>query len=361
MKTLASFTALFLLLSAHAGEKAQISPAAETQRAVIHDIVSQNIAEGLFSAAQIAVFEKGTVTFSYHAGRTNLDSGDPITPHTLFDLASLTKPLGTLLMCGYLFTQKKLDSEERISEILPEITKPIRIGDLLAHTSGLPGYDGWFLKYRDLPTIADRKAAIVQYAAEFPKVLPPKYSDLNYLLLGFILEQVSGRSLDDLYAETLTAVGYRGLPPLFITNGIDLSLVVATSHSPVNGTLNHGRVEDENCQLIGGVCGHAGLFGTAEGIGALLSHLLTIPWYRAFVTEGIGFDRPEPPDSSYGLTATPDMRGHLGYTGTAFLIDLKRDRVIVVLANRTHPTPDKPKMKERLKKFRQAIFDELLK
>jgi len=344
-----------------AAESPTLPTAREIRQAVIHDIVFQNIAEGLFSGAQITAFEKGILTFEYHAGFTKFDGGDPVTRYTLFDLASLTKPLGTLLMCGRLFAQHRISPDDLATEILPEIVKPIRIGDLIAHTSGLPGYDGWFIKYRGLTTIAERKAAIVRYAAEFPKTLSPKYSDLNYLLLGFIIEQVAGKPLDQFYRETLISIRYTGLPLLYLTNDIDPSAVIATSVSSVDNVVNHGRVEDENCQFIGGLCGHSGLFGSAEAVGQLLSHLLKIPWYRSFIEEGIGFDKPEPPDSNYGTTATPTMRGHLGFTGTAFLVDLQRNRVIVVFANRTHPTPNKPKMKERLRAFRQQVFDELLK
>lgn len=362
MKMITTFWAVTAWATAvGAIENQTLLSAHEIREIIIHDIVSQSITEGLFSAAQIVVFEKENMIFEYHAGTTKFDGGDPVTRYTLFDLASLTKPLGTLLMSGLLASQQRLSLDEPATEVLPELIKPIRIGDLLSHSSGLPSYDGWFLKYRDIPTIAERKAAIVQYAAEFPKVLPSKYSDLNYLLLGFIIEQVAGKSLDKFYSETLATIHYRGLSPLYLTDSIDPSVVAATSVSPVSGTLNHGRVEDENCQFIGGTCGHAGLFASAEAVGQLLSHLLKIPWYRSFIEEGIGLDKPEPPNSSYGKTATPAMRGHLGFTGTAFLIDLQRDRIIVVLTNRTHPTPDKPKMKERLRTFRQQVFDELLK
>lgn len=325
------------------------------------ETITKNREESLFSAIQIAVFDKGKMTLELHDGHTTFEPKDAVTRYTLFDLASLTKPLGTLVMCGHLLATGKITPEEPATEILPDLQKPIRIAALLGHHSGLPAYDAWYFKYRHIQTVEERKAAIVKYAAEFPKERPAHYSDLNYLLLGFILERATGATLDRFYADTLATLGYRGLPPIYLTDGIDLSAVTASSISPQTGILNHGNVEDENCQLIGGVCGHAGMFGTAEAVGQLLSHLLKIPWYRTFVEEGIGFDRPEPPDSSYGLTATPDMRGHLGYTGTAFLIDLKRDRIIVVLTNRTHPVADKPKMKDRLRKFRQTIFDELLK
>lgn len=325
------------------------------------ETITKNREEGLFSAIQIAVFDKGKMTLELHDGHTTFEPKDAVTRYTLFDLASLTKPLGTLVLCGELVARKKLDLEQKATEILPELVKPIKLIDLIGHNSGLPTYDAWYFKYRDLQTIEERKAAIVKYAAEFPRERPAHYSDLNYLLLGFMIERTTGATLDRFYADTLATLGYRGLPPIYLTDGIDLSAVAATSISPQTGILNHGNVEDENCQLIGGVCGHAGMFGTAEAVGQLLSHLLKIAWYRKFIEDGIGFDRPEPPESNFGLTATPAMRGHLGYTGTAFLIDLKRDRIIVVLVNRTHPTADKPKMKDRLRKFRQTVFDELLK
>ncbi len=350
---------LFMTLAMTGAELSATPPA--DPLAVVREAITFNRGEGLFSAVQIAVFEKGRMTLELHDGHTTFDPKDAVTRYTLFDLASLTKPLATLPMVGNLAATGIVDLDRPLSDLLPGFGKPIKLFDLVSHNSGLPAYDAWYFKYRDLQSIEERKAAIVKYAVEFPRTLPPKYSDLNYLLLGFALERLTGKTLDDLYAETLKTLKYQGLPPIYLTDGIELSAVAATSFSPQTGILNHGNVEDENCQLIGGVCGHAGIFGTAEAVGQLLSHLLTLPWYRSLLTEGYGFDRPEPADSSYGLTATGDLRGHLGYTGTAFLIDLKRDRIIVVLTNRTHPTADKPDMQKRLRKFRQTIFDELLK
>ncbi|MBP5201316.1 serine hydrolase, partial [bacterium] len=180
------------------------------------------------------------------------------------------------------------------------------------------------------------------------------YSDLNYLLLGFILERIFHQPLDvifkdfcrsnDLYSR-LTYHPARRTPK--------------TAFSKLRNDFPEKTVEDENCWFLGGITGHAGLFGSAAEVVEYFDGLIKTDWFMPTAERlgFAGFDRPEGNDSNYGKSADPDSFGHLGFTGTAFMIDPGKNAIAALLTNSTHPTPDKPERKERIKKARQKFFD----
>lgn len=320
------------------------------------ELSKKNIDEGLFSGMAVVMLKDGEPVFEFYDGHTSNSKKSKITSETLFDLASLTKPLCTLAVSAHLINKGILKYDDPVQLYLPDLLKQVTLKDLLGHTSGLPVYDAFFRLYKDISIYSDKQKALINYANTYPKPVPNKYGDMNYIFTGFIIEKVTGKRLDKAFDGLVKELNYKGTAPLF-NPGIKFPSIAATSISKIRGTLNIGAVDDENSHFLEGISGHAGLFASAMTTAKWLAFLSSKPWYSKFITEKTGFDIPEGNDSSYGLTAKDDLRGHLGYTGTAFLIDPAKNTIFIILTNRTHPTDEKTDSAKRIKLLRQTVFD----
>lgn len=217
------------------------------------------------------------------------------------------------------------------------------------------------------------------------------YSDLGFILLGFIIERLAGCSLatfvrervyEPIKAEPLFFVRRDGT----IVGGSRaageqsklLSLVAPTEEDPWRGRVLCGEVHDENAYALGGIAGHSGLFGTAAAVLAVSGcwldsylgreSLLRSDLVRRFVTRqdmpagsswGLGWDTPSAPSSS-GAKFSPKSFGHLGYTGTSLWIDPERELEVVLLSNRVHPTRQNNAIREFRPKIHDIIYEELV-
>ena len=204
------------------------------------------------------------------------------------------------------------------------------------------------------------------------------YSDLGFMLLGWAVERLAGESLDQFCANQI----YRPLaahPLAYIPRGLQAMpaailesyAIAPTEDDSWRGRMLCGEVHDENAFALGGVAGHAGLFGTARAVFAVAkawmdgwlgkAGLLHPELVRLFTTRqqgipnagwALGWDTPSVPSSS-GARFTPESFGHLGYTGTSLWIDPVKELEVVLLSNRVHPT----RKNERIKTFRPLIHD----
>ncbi len=202
------------------------------------------------------------------------------------------------------------------------------------------------------------------------------YSDIGFILLGFIVEKITGVSLAEAAKDLL--YGPLGLsddlfyPSLQEKKNVDY---VSTEKCPWTGNMLSGKVHDENCRAIGGVAGHAGLFGTLHGVLSMCEQFLDQwkgrgehPAYSNKQLQRIlepvgnsgwtmGFDLVSESGSSSGNFFTKESVGHLGFTGTSFWIDPVKECIIVLLTNRVHPTRENWKIKE----FRPVFHDLLMR
>jgi serine-type D-Ala-D-Ala carboxypeptidase len=302
----------------------------------------------VFPAAQLWVVDRFSPAFDQAVGDC---SGD-----TLFDVASLTKPLATTTLTMQAIEEGKLTLETRPR---PELT----VAQLLAHASGLPG---WKL-------LGAHRDEVLRTIAAEPLESPPGtrsvYSDLGFILLGATVEEALGVGLDRAFAERVAA-------PLAI--GTTYRPRDAAACAPTEGDLR-GVVHDENARALGGVAGHAGLFSTARDVSRCL-HSLVAAWHGArsstvprvlppervrqlWTPSGVpgstwclGWDRPAAAHSSAGTRWPRDGVGHLGFTGCSVWIDPPRARWVVLLSNRVHPT----RANEQIKRFRPAIHDAIV-
>ena len=360
-------------------------------------ILQEAINQQAFPAASVAVTHKGSLialkalgSIAPKAGapsfsRSSREGGDfdvAITPTTLFDLASLTKVVATTTTAMLLYERGLLDLEAPVSAIVPEfITDTARdlrrhevtLRMLLAHSSGLPAHEKFFLKART-------RAELLQAAFTTPLAVDPatraEYSDVGFIILGVALERLADESLDRFCQREIFA-------PLGMTHTtfnpppeIRAKIPPTADDQTFRRRIIQGEVQDENASVLGGVAPHAGLFSTAEDLAkfaqAMLNHGSPIlrPETVALFTRrestppgtsrALGWDTPSPPSQS-GKYFSPQSFGHLGYTGTSLWIDPIRQLSITLLTNRTWPDCSNLAIKQIRPKFHDAIIEALNK
>jgi CubicO group peptidase (beta-lactamase class C family) len=278
--------------------------------------------------------------------------------------------------------------DSRISEWIPEWLgadrADVTVHDLLAHRSGLTAYLPYF---RDLTGRVEFQAAISESPLEYPPRTQSIYSDLGFILLGFILEDARARAAagwagatdpnTPLAAQFRRIASYiTGEPLTFNPPRTWRDRTAPTEHDAWRGRTLVGEVHDENAWALGGAAGHAGLFGTAAAVGAFAratlhtingTPVLAKPeTMRTFITRtdipgssrALAWDTMLP-TSSCGTRLSPSSIGHTGFTGTSLWIDWERDLYIVLLTNRVHPSREPNLLKAVRPRFHDAVIEEL--
>lgn len=352
----------------------------------VESLLQQAVADDHFPGAVVWASQRGQVAFHQAVGaRTLLPAPLPTTTGTLYDLASLTKPMATMTIAMALVARQQLLLEQPVWELLPAFgegdpaRRQVTIAHLLSHTSGLPDWRPLWQAVTDT-TVHPTAQVIAAICAEPLISLPGQqscYSDLGFILLGQVLAQVGDAPLEELFERHV-----RGPLGLDVThyhpgNRADRPsphTVAATSQCPRRGRLLTGEVHDDNAHAMGGVAGHAGLFGTAAEVGRWATVLLDA-WQgregpldravtRRFLSRPdmplngswtLGMDTPTQPSAS-GRYFSPHSVGHLGFTGTSVWIDLAEERIVVLLTNRVHPDEDHV----GIRAFRPALHDRLV-
>lgn len=304
--------------------------------------------------------------------------GPSAEPDSLFDLASLTKLfVATALLA--LFDRRRFALDDPIVGALPEFGGPdarrreVTFRHLLTHTSGLPAH----VNFRDevgAQAVIARVSVTPLHASPGRAVI---YSDLGFMLIGSLVERLAGAPLEHALRELvleplqLSGVGYRPGP-------VQLKRAVCTERDKWRKRLLLGEVHDENAWAMGGVAGHAGLFGTAADVADLaemyrlngtfgLRHVLTRPTANAATRlqaangdERRGFGWALRTDqSSSGRFFSPDSYGHTGYTGTSAWVDPERALTVVLLTNRVHYSRDPEPVRQLRVAVHDAVFADL--
>ncbi len=316
----------------------------------INKVTEKYLTIPLFSACQIE--SEGDKNFSFFTGCIDSSLSEKITHKTLFDLASLTKALFIAPVYYKLFYDKEISPLDTLDKFLPEMNHSIPVQDLLSHRSGFPAWLPFFEKERI--SQKNSKTEIIKRINETINDNLPVYSDLNFILLGFLLENLFKKNLNEIWSSFLNEISPSSK---IIFNPKEKC--VKTGFSKPRQKICDSEVEDDNCWYLFGKAGHSGLFSSAKDIVTYLKNLLSKEFFISNISEGIGFDRITLLPSNYGTKPNQNIRGHLGYTGTAFAIDIKKRNIAVLLTNRTHIKDDE-NSKRLIKEYRSAIFDELL-
>jgi CubicO group peptidase (beta-lactamase class C family) len=321
--------------------------------ASVDRIVSRGITAGGYPGASVVIGRKGYAVFQKGFGKLGWTTSSPrvTADRSIYDLASLTKVVGTTTAAMLLYDAGRLDLEAPVSTYLPAFSggwkDSVTVRHLLTHRSGLPaGRDLW----RIARTPDEARAAVLATNLECRPGQCYIYSDLGADILGFVIEAIAGETLDvflhDKVFEPL------GMNDTFYRPADSLTYRIApTEIAPPRGYPLQGQVHDENAYALGGVAGHAGLFSTAadlsifaqmmlnggeyNGVRVLSDTVVSLFTRRTAGTRALGWDTAEGTGGA-GKFLDSHAYGHTGYTGTSIWIDPERQMFVLLLTNRVH-------------------------
>jgi CubicO group peptidase (beta-lactamase class C family) len=342
------------------------------------------VERGVAPAAVVAVAHHGRAGWSISQGAAGHTGNRPADPHSVFDLASITKSFVAVTLAR-LVERELVAFETPLGEWVEESagtpSESSTLEALGSHRAGLVAHCALFAPLLERRAVerraALRRAARGRASAE-TGLHPPAYSDLGYLLLGEALSRSTGRELDDLVCREVCAP--LGLQVGSARNWLSadrhfVERVAPTEFAAFRGGVIRGAVHDENAWALSGYgsSGHAGLFGRATDVLALGTALLDAlaerdasflsrPTVERLLAERpggtlrLGFDGKSAAGSSAGPSAGPLTFGHLGFTGTSFWCDPAADTVTAVLTNRVFPTRENVAIREARPRVHEALF-----
>lgn len=290
---------------------------------------------------------------------------------TIFDLASLTKVVATTTAVMFLLYRHTITLQDSIKKYVPELIHgQITFAHLLSHSAGFPE---WLPLYEDVQQEAERQGSGFIGSAEAKRLIIEKacrvdlayqtgtdckYSDLSFILLGHAVEKIVGATLDQ-YCEQMIFQPLQMSTTFFHKHNTPIRAgeYAATEFCDWRQKVICGEVHDENTYAMGGIAGHAGLFSTLDDIYTFMNTLqqcyhgdsdfLPKPLVRQFFTNqhiteestyALGWDTPSKVKSTGGTLLSPNSVGHTGFTGTSIWLDLRKKLLVLLFANRIHPS-----------------------
>lgn len=321
----------------------------------IESIVARGIEEGQMPGAVVVIADKDRVLYERAFGDRQMEpTQESMTLDTVFDMASLTKPVATATSVMRLIQAGEVDPDAPVSKYLPEFRgkgkEAITVGELLVHVGGLipdnslrdyqDGVERSWERICDLKPIAERGEKFA-------------YTDVGFIVLGKLVERVSGMPLDR-FAKKEVFEPLEMMETMY--NPTESLCKRAAPTEKRDGDWIRGEVHDPRAHLLDGVAGHAGLFSTASDLvryGQMMLKrgkgdgveildeatwtLMTTPRTVPRGTRAYGWDHRSPYSSNRGESLSDAAFGHGGFTGTAMWIDPGKNRVVIFLSNRLHP------------------------
>jgi serine-type D-Ala-D-Ala carboxypeptidase len=321
--------------------------------AKIDHVVERGIDAGGYPGAAVVVGRRGASVWQKGFGKLSWEKGSsPVSAErTIYDLASLTKVVGTTTALMVLYDEGKIHLDDPVSQYIPAFVggqkDRVTLRMLLEHRSGLPaGRDLW----RTAHSPAEARDEVISTPLGCEPGRCYEYSDLGADMLGFVVEAVSGQRLDEFLEERV--FGPLGMTDTHFRPSDSLRTRIApTEVAPPRGYPVQGEVHDENAYALGGVAGHAGLFSTAadlsifaqmmldggeyNGVRVIADSTIALFTKRAAGTRALGWDTCGG-SGSCGQYLGADAYGHTGFTGTSLWIDPEREMFVVLLTNRVH-------------------------
>jgi len=322
---------------------------------VIDDLVDQAISEAKLPGAVVTIGHRGSIVFRKSYGnRRSVPETEPMQADTVFDLASLTKPIATATSIMHLVDAGIINIDDKVAVHLPEFAKEgkqdVTIEQLLLHIGGMIP-DNAMADYTEDHEIIRQKFLSLKF--NYDPGTKFRYSDVGFQVLGELIKAKTGKTVAEYSSEhifqplKMTETGY--LP------GETLRKRAAPTQQR-DGQWMVGEVHDPRAYAMGGIAGHAGLFGTADDLAIYAqmmlqggsykgTQILTPETFKAMTAaygvpgakRGLGWDKQSGYSSNRGESMTQSAFGHGGFTGTAIWIDPELELFVIFLSNRVHP------------------------
>jgi beta-glucosidase-like glycosyl hydrolase/CubicO group peptidase (beta-lactamase class C family) len=345
-------------------------------------LLEEAVASKAFPGGVVVVGRRGKLVLERPFGRLTYERNAPeVTKDTIYDLASVTKVVATTTVAMVLYERGELVLEKPVRDYIPEFRgrdkDRVTVTDLLAHTGGLLWWKD-FYRENSASDPEEAKKKYIDAICRMPLDYAPRsesvYSDLGVILLGEILERVSGLSLDELAQQEV--FGPLGMDDTTFNPPESLrDRIAPTEDEPWRGRMVRGEVHDENAYAMGGVAPHAGLFSTGSDLARFAQAMLnggiygnhrilrsstlekftTRPGLVPDSSRALGWDTPSHKSSSGRYFSTSSF-GHTGFTGSSLWIDPERDVFVVLLTNRVHPSREN----RQISQVRPALHDAVM-
>jgi len=343
----------------------------------VDSVVTAAIADSAFPGAQLVAVRDNAVVIDRAYGRTVYGPGaPPVTPDNLFDIASMTKVFATTAAVMKLFDEGKISLDDRAASFIPALNggakASITIQHLLSHRAGFPPFKSYFLTCATPDQMLDSVYATDLVARPGDSTI---YSDFGFIILGRIVEAVTGTTLDR-YVDSVFYSPLGMSSTMYLPGRDQRERAVPTEFDSLyRHRLVAGEVHDENAYALGGVAGHAGLFATATDLAVFTQMILNggtyggVRYFRPS-TVALFADRRDPAQerglgwdfvslsgySSAGRKFGPKSFGHLGFTGTSVWVDPGKKIFIIFLTNRVYPT----RTNNKIRSIRPAVYDAVM-
>lgn len=339
----------------------------------IDELVQKGIKDSLFPGAAISIIKDGKLFYEKAYGRYTYDpTSFSVKTNSMFDLASLTKVTVTTFAIMKLLEAGKISLDDPVEKYIPRFAdkKKVTIRTILTHTSGLPASKSYFRSGKNPEEIFNE---ICDSKLEYKTGSKMVYSDLGMIVLGRLVEKVSGKRLDEFMKESLWQP-LSMLSTKYNPAQVDIPYCVPTEIDNYwRFRLLQGSVHDENCYALGGMTGHAGLFSTVQDIRKFMLMFLAGGTYegvrylnestiKTFISRqsdkssrGLGWDTNFKHGGVGGKTFSEASFGHTGFTGTSIWADYSKKFAVIFFTNRVHPT----RQKEGIKNFRIRLHESL--
>lgn len=342
----------------------------------VETIINNAIEDYAFPGAVVLVSKDGNVVFNKAFGNFTYDKNSkPVTTETIYDLASLTKVIAATTAAMICVDRNLFSLDDKVSKFIPEFAannkKNISIKNLLLHNSGLPSWKKFWGVYDKPEEILND---IYSTKLDYETGIKTAYSDLGIIVLGKVIEKVSGKTLDLFCKEEIFIP--IGMNDSYFNPPDSLKYKIAPTEidNYWRKKLIKGEVHDETAFLLKGIAGHAGLFSTAEDLHKLLFIYLnkgkfedkqfiqgfTIEYFtkqQEKSTRALGWDIKSHKGSSAGNLFSNASFGHTGFTGTSVWIDPVKKIIVILLTNRVHPSRENKK----ILKIRPELHDAVIK
>jgi CubicO group peptidase (beta-lactamase class C family) len=341
------------------------------------------VSDSAFPGAYVVVGDSRGILAEFGAGRLDWRPSPRPTRYTLWDLASLTKVVGTTTALAQLVERGKVVLDSPVQRYVPEWTGPskefVTVRHLLTHTSGLPSFREYDKQTHDRDSLGTLLFTTPLERSPGERMV---YSDIGAFMMGRVVERVSGQRLDR-YLVARVFKPLRMYETLFNPPRTLRPRIAPTEIDSLRGGLVRGAVHDERAYYLGGVAAHAGLFATAHDLSRFARMLLkggavaggarilrreTLDMFTAyadstFSNRALGWQKPErvempnrTPGSSWaGQHMSSRAFGHTGFTGTSIAIDPELDLYIILLSNRVNPTRNNPRIVEVRSRLADAV------